>query len=238
MLEIIEFGTLNGQAALGKGISNIASNGSYNQSALTGATASLGNASGAATQTIIETNGTQTTETTEGKNAISYRGFENPWGNTWTMLGGVLIYGDTVSNGGIPYICQNYSYSYNVLTNNYESVGFSLPNSSGWIATFGYGSKKYDWLLMPATVGGTANSALPVGDNGWFDSNLSGLRMIAHGGSWSFEDSDGPFYYACDHTPSDSTYRSYGARLMFVPTKNATYTANIAKWHTEMNQGG
>jgi hypothetical protein len=163
---------------------------------------------------------------------------ENPWGNTWTMLGGIIIYGNTTSNGGVPYICNDYDYSYNTLGNNYESAEFSLPNENGWIANLGYGLKKYDWLLMPAAVNGDANSTLPVGDNGWFDSNLNGIRAVLHGGGWSFQESDGPFYYACDHAPNDTQYKSYGARLMFVPTKNNIYTANIAKWQNKMNIGG
>ena len=238
MLEVIEFGTFNGQAALGKGISNITTNGNYNQAAITGSTASLGNTSGSASSTTIETNGSTTTETENGKVSISYRGLENPWGNTWTMLGGIVVYGNTASNGGIPYICNNYNYSYSALSNNYVSAGFSLANDNGWVASFGYGSKEYDWLFMPAEVGGSANSTLPVGDNGWFDSNLTGLRMVAHGGGWSFEDSNGPFYYACDKQPTDSTYKSYGARLMFIPSQNSIYTANVAKWQAKMNIGG
>lgn len=238
MLEVIEFGTFNGQAVLGKGVSNITTNGNYNQAALTGSTSSLGNTSGSATSTTIETNGSTSTETENGKVSISYRGLENPWGNTWTMLGGVVVYGNTTSNGGVPYICKNYNYSYSALSNNYVSAGFSLANDNGWVASFGYGSKEYDWLFMPAEVGGSANSTLPVGDNGWFDSNLTGLRMVAHGGGWSFEDSNGPFYYACDKQPTDSTYKSYGARLMFIPSQNSIYTANVAKWQAKMNIGG
>ena len=235
MLELIELGTPNGQSALGNGVSNISTSGSYNQAALTGATSSLGNGTGAAAETIIETNGSRTTETANGKVSISYRGLENPWGNTWTMLGGIMIFGNGASNGGIPYICKNYNYSYSSLTNDYEGVGFSLPNNNGWIYAFGYGAKKYDWLFMPAEVGNGANSVLPIGDNGWYDANLSGYRLVAHGGSWSFENSNGLFYYACDKAPNDSTYKSYGARLMFVPTKNAIYNANIAKWQATMN---
>jgi len=82
---------------------------------------------------------------------------------------------------------------------------------------------------MPAEAS-NATSALPIGDNGWFDANLSGTRMVLHGGGWVFGDSDGPFYYACDKQPNDSTYKSYGARLLYIPTKNSTYLANIAKW--------
>jgi len=204
MLELIEFGTMNGQSALGKGISNITTNSNYNQAALTGSTSSLGNASGIAEETTIETNDEQYTVTDSDKVAISYRGMENPWGNTWTMLGGIIVYGDNNSNGGIPYICNDYNYSYTTVGNNYENVEFTLPNENGWVANLGYGLKKYDWLLMPAAVNNGANSSLPVGDNGWFDTNLSGLRAVLHGGGWSFQESDGPFYYACDHAPNDT----------------------------------
>ena len=238
MLEIIEFGTLNGQASLGKGICNLSSSGTYNAAALTGSTSSLGNASGAASSTIIEANGSTTTETEDGKVSIAYRGVENPWGNVWQMLNGVLIYGTTNSNGGVPYICKDGNYSYTTLTNNYESAEFNLPNNNGWISGLGYGSKKYDWILMPAECDSSANSALPVGDNGWFTTNLTGLRMIVQGGGWSFEESDGLFYYGCDKAPTDSTYKSYGARLLYIPTKNSTYTSNVAKWQQKMNIGG
>ena len=238
MIEIIEFGTLNGQASLGKGVCNLSSSGTYNAAALTGSTSSLGNTSGAASSTTIEANGSTTTETEDGKVSIAYRGVENPWGNVWQMLDGVLIYGTTNSNGGVPYICKDKNYSYATLTNNYESAEFSLPNINGWISGLGYGNKKYDWVLMPAECSSSANSALPVGDNGWFTTNLTGLRMIVQGGGWSFEESDGLFYYGCDKAPTDSTYKSYGARLLYIPTKNSTYTSNVAKWQQKMNIGG
>lgn len=238
LLELIEFGTMNGQTALGKGVCNITTVGDNNQAVLTGATSSLGNASGRAETTIGELNGTTTEYTDEDKVSISYRGMENPWGNTWKMLGGVLVYGNTASNGGIPNICKNYDYSYTNITNNYLSTEFSLPNTSSWVSSLGFGSKAYDWVLMPAECSENANSALPIGDSGWFDSNLTGLRIVVVGGSWSFNESDGPFYYGCDKAPNDSSYKSYGARLMYIPTKNTIYTENITKWQTKMNLGG
>ena len=167
MLEVIEFGSFNGQEALGKGICNIGS-GNNNIAALTGATIELGNTSGIAEITTLEENGNISTTSALDKSAISYRGLENPWGNVWQMLNGILIHGNTTSNGGIPYICINNNYSYTNINNNYENVGFSLPNNSGWISALGYGEKKYDWLLMPAEAN-NANSIAPIGDNGWFD---------------------------------------------------------------------
>lgn len=230
MLELIEFGTLNGQVALGRGICDITADGNKNQSALTGSTQSLGNASGSATSTTFEHDNGQTfVEIIDGKVAISYRGMENPWGNTWNMLGGVLVKGTAEQNGGVPYICTNYNYSYTSPTNNYANTEMALPNDSGWISALSYGNKDYDWILMPAACGESANSSLPIGDNGWFDKNLNGNRAVVCGGSWTFGDSNGPFYYGCDKLPNDTSYKSYGARLMFIPTKNAIYNANIAK---------
>ena len=230
MLEIVEFGTLNGQAALGKGICDIQVDGNKNQAALTGSTQSLGNASGSASSTTFEHDDGQTfTETTSGKVAISYRGMENPWGNTWNMLNGVFIKGTAEQNGGIPYICTNYYYSYTSPDSNYTNIGMALPNDSGWISALGYGNKDYDWVLMPSACSSSANSSLPIGDNGWFDKNLNGNRAVVCGGSWTFGDSNGPFYYGCDKLPTDTSYKSYGARLMFIPTKNAIYEANIIK---------
>jgi len=56
------------------------------------------------------------------------------------------------------------------------------------------------------------------------------LRLVIVGGSWAFGESNGPFYYGCDKLPTDSTFRSYGARLIYIPTINAIYNANLAKW--------
>ena len=233
MLELIEFGTLNGQASLGKGICTFTATSEYNQSSLTGSTASLGNASGEATSTVNEVNGVRTAKSGSGELAISYRGLENPWGNTWCMIGNVIISGDGKQNGGVPYICKDYNYSYASLANNYHNTGFSLPNAHGWISRLGYGNKEYDWVLMPSAIN-DGNSVLPIGDSVWVTENLNSIRTVVFGGSWAFEDSNGLFYYGCDKMPTNTMFKSYGARLMFVPTKNSIYTANITKWQQEV----
>jgi len=128
MLALVEFGTMNGQSSLGKGICNLSSSGTQNQSAITGSTANLGNVSGAAASTLFKyDDGSSFTETDDGRVAISYRGLENPWGNIWKMLGGVVIYGASGSNGGVPYICNDFNYT-NAIQVNYSDAGFSLPN--------------------------------------------------------------------------------------------------------------
>lgn len=234
MLEIVEFGSMNGQAALENGIVSISTVSGYNNASQTGSTASLGNNSGYATSTVNITNGVSNTYNTNGKRAISYRGWENPWGNIWRMIGGLNIYGNKEQSGGIPYICTNFNYNISSLTNDYESVGFCLPSNYGWISAMGYGNEHYDWVFMPIECSSSATSTVPVGDNLWTNPDLNGITLAAVGGSWGFGQASGPFYYACDSFLTETSQTGYGASLMFIPTKNNNYTANYQKWHQKM----
>lgn len=223
MLEMIEFGSMNGQTSLEDGISNLPLTANVNCSAITGSTSTLGNATGHAESTISKNDGTDVTNTTAGTRAITYRGMENPWGNVWQMIGDIIVKGDGASQGGQPHIL-NHS------TNEYEYVGFNLPAIYGWISAMGYGDAKYDWVLLPIECASTANSLLPVGDNLWTVSGVSEDKIIAVGGTYEYKESDGPFYYAADRNIAESARHNYGARLMYIPTKNSIYTANINKW--------
>lgn len=230
MLEMVEFGTLNGQTALEKGICEIPNDMNLNCASLTGSTANLGNATGAAAETINETGGTMTTYSVNGKRAISYRGVENPWGNIWRMVAGANVYGNGQMAGGQLYICTDGNYDVLRIDDNYEAVGFYLPSVYGWISNMGYGNEKYDWIYAPALCASTANSLLPVGDNLWTTANLNGKHILLAGGAWAFEDADGPFYYGADR-PSNNNGRNCGCRLMFTPNKSASYyNTNITKW--------
>ena len=230
MLEIVEFGQMNGQQALEAGISELAYTSNKNSSAITGSTSTLGNTTGHAETTISNNNGTQITNTTEGKRAISYRGMENPWGNMWNMIGGINIKGDGYSQGGAPYICNNFNYTPSLINSNYEYIGFNLPSTYGWISGMGYGSEKYDWVYMPAECASGANSLLPIGDNLWTVGSVNENKAVAVGGTYGFGESNGPFYYACDSSANNTSKHNYSARLMFIPTKNAIYESNITKW--------
>jgi len=186
MLSIVEFGTMNGQSALGAGISYITGSSGINCSSITGSTAALGNASGSATATISEDNGTTTTYTEAGKRAISYRGMENPWGNIWRFVGGLNILRENNSTGGLPYICSDFNYNTTAIGNNYRSIGFHLPLTYGWISAMGYANSDYDWVYMPAECSNEANSALPVGDSLYTTTTLNGILLATIGGAWSF----------------------------------------------------
>lgn len=233
MLEIVEFGMMNGQTALEAGITSAMGNGQpvlY----ITGSTAALGNGTGHATSSQALINGVSSTQTDVGKRAICYRGLENPWGHLWQMIGGVNIKGTGQSNGGTAYICTDFNYTPTQVGNNYEEVGYALPTTYKWLNAMGYGNDKYDWVFLPIECSQNANSLLPIGDSIWATNGLNGVNILASGGSYGYTDECGMFYYAADRAVNESARVNYGAKLLFIPTKNATYTTNIAKWNTYM----
>lgn len=226
LLEIVELGTLNGQNALEAGVVNI-NDSNYNCASLSGSTSSIGNGTGAATKTINEINGNYTNKTSAGERAITYRGMENPWGNIWRFVGGMNVRGNSTEAGGVPYICTNFNYDMDNITINYEDLGVYLSSSSGYISAFGYGKAKYDWVFIPVEVNG--NSSIPVGDQSWSTQNLNGINNVMAGGGWKTRESAGIFTYGFDQV-SNHVSRQVGARLMFIPTINNIYRANIQKW--------
>lgn len=215
LLMMIELGRFNTQAAIGQGVVSCPSNGSYNCSSYTGATASLGNATGMATETTYESAGTETVNTTNGKLSVTYRGVENPWGNIWKHTNGINLWGDGHMGGGQVFICDDFSFNESKHDGNYQSAGFTVSNGGGYVSAFGYGDEDYDWLFMPSET--TGNSSLPVGDNFWCTSNLNGYRIARLGGRWADGDYAGGFCWDCNGTPG-TRYYAIGGRLLYVPS--------------------
>lgn len=215
LLMIIELGTMNSQTGIGQGIVSIPDNKAYNCSSLTGSTAELGNSTGQATETVNEIGGTETTYNVNGKVSVTYRGVENPYGNIFKHIQGVNVWGDGSMCGGQPYVANNFTFNESKNSDNYEGVGFTLPNANGYINAMGYGKEEYDWLLLPSEIGGT--SALPVGDFFYVTSDLNDYRIVLGGGSWNYGSFDGSFFGRCGYNVG-SRDRSVGGRLLYVPT--------------------
>lgn len=215
LLMLIELGRFNTQAAIGQGVVSCPNNGSYNCSSYTGSTASLGNATGMATETTYESAGTETVNTTNGKLSVTYRGVENPWGNIWKHTNGINLWGDGHMGGGQVFICDDFSFNESKHDGNYQSAGFTISNGDGYVSAFGYGDEDYDWLFMPSET--TGNSSIPVGDYFWRTSNLNGYRIARLGGYWNTGDYAGGFFWYCDNAPGGRN--SYvGGRLLYVPS--------------------
>ena len=215
LLMMIELGIMNSQRGIGQGIVNIPNNASYNCSSLTGSTVGLGNSTGQAKETINEIGGTKTTYNVNDKVSVSYRGIENPWGNIAKQVQGINIWGDGTMAGGQPYVANDFVFNELKHSDNYEPVGFTLPNANGFIKAMGYGSENYDWLLMPSEIGGT--SALPVGDYLYITQNLNGTRITQFGGGWQSGINAGSFYQIFNGSTGGCS-RSAGGRLLYVPT--------------------
>lgn len=221
LLMIIELGTMNSQTGIGQGIVSIPDNKAYNCSSLTGSTAELGNSTGQATETVNEIGGTETTNNVNGKVSVTYRGVENPYGNIFKHIQGVNVWGDGSMCGGQPYVANNFTFNESKNSDNYEGVGFTLPNANGYINAMGYGKEEYDWLLLPSEIGGT--SALPVGDYFYVTSDLNDYRIVLGGGSWNYGSYDGSFFGRCGYNVG-SRDRSAGGRLIYVPTAKSGNT--------------
>ena len=215
LLMMIELGTLNVQSAVGHGVVTVSDNGNYNCASLTGATASLGNATGMASTTIGESAGTETTETTNGKLSVSYRGVENPWGNIWKYINGINLWGNGSMNGGQAYICSDFTFSDSDRTQHYQPSGFTVSNSNGYASAFGYGDEAYDWLMIPSEC--TGSSIEPVGDQSYFKPNLNEFNIARLGGSWNSNTNGGAYCWGFVYTPG-LRYYFLGGRLLYVPT--------------------
>lgn len=213
LLMIIELGTMNTQNGINQGVVSITDNTLYNCAVHTGSTSSLGNATGRATSSIGYKGADRTEYTGDSQTSISFRGVENFWGNIWKLIEGLRFWGNTHMLGGQPYICKDFNYTENKHSDNYESVGFTLPNSNGYIKAMGY-DKNFDWLFIPSKVGG--GSSKPVGDYAYVTSNLNDYRATCLGGSWNDGSTAGGFYLRC-YDWVGIHLRTIGGRLVYIP---------------------
>ena len=192
LMMLMEFGTFNIQEAFYPGVTQITDTGNtYCAAVLTGATASLGNGSGEAASSVSVVNGVSTTYTTSGKVSISYRGIENPYGNTWRYVGNLECTSERISLG---------------------TDWCFFPTQNEWISTFNAITKPY---FIPISSSISADSSLPIGDYCFVGKNLTNV-WIAIGGAYNSDQQGGPFTYAVNRGGSNSTASIWrGARLAY-----------------------
>lgn len=199
LLFLVEYASLNTQTNLGKGVVRKTDDGSTNMAENTGATSSLGNASGMATGA-------------DGFVSISYRGEENLWGNIWKWIDGINLYPYRVNHAYI----ADHSFADNIGTTPYKDAGFTLAFASGYISAFGYSGEEYDWLFLPSECSGT--DTLPVGDYFWQYATFSSSWLtFIYGGSWSTGTGAGGFCLD-ERYGSAARNRIIGSRLLYIPT--------------------
>lgn len=192
LLYLIEYANFNSQATIGRGVVDKTDDGSTNMAVNTGATSSLGNASGKASGT-------------DGLVSVSYRGIENFWGNIWTWVDGLNIQADHK-----PWIAD-YAFASDMFTSPYTYLNGTLANTSGYAKDILFNSS-IDYGFLPTVVGGSETSYLC--DNYY---QATGNRVAMLGGSWVYGSAAGAFCWALS---GDSSLRgrTVGARLLYIPS--------------------
>lgn len=200
LLMLVEYATFNMQTAIGNGNVSKTDDGATNMAENTGATTSLGNASGVVTNT-------------NGILIVSYRGEENPWGNIWKWVDGINIQNPTpfaAGQHGNVYVADH-GFADGISASPYEDTGIHPCYGEGYVSAFGY-NEKFDWLFIPTEHSG--NSSLPVGD--YMYNNQPGWRVAHLGGHWGNGSAAGAFYWSLNNAAS-YRHRTIGGRLVYVP---------------------
>lgn len=202
LLMLIEYASFNMQKAIGRGNTDQTSSAANIQ--YTGATVSLGNASGA----VTNANGIQ---------LISYRGEENFWGNIWTWVDGMNEENPEPFESGQAGTLHvaDHGFADNSKASPYKNTGIHPIQGSGYVSAFGY-SEEFDWLFIAVEYSGS--DALPVGDCAW--NNNSGWRVARLGGCCANGSHAGAFYWNLNLAASSRDW-SIGGRLVYVPSKKA-----------------
>lgn len=204
LLMLVEYATFNVQSVIGNGAVNKTDDGTTSMTENSGATVSLGNASGA----VTNANGIQ---------IVSYRGEENFWGNIWWWVDGMNEQNpSTFAEGDFGTLfVADHGFADDSSASPYKNTGIRPCYGGGYVSAFGW-SDEFDWLFIPAEKNG--NSSLPVGDYYW--NGNPGWRVAILGGRWDDGARAGAFCWTLDSAASNR-YRGIGGRLVYVPSKKA-----------------
>lgn len=184
LLYLVEFANFNSQNMLGNGISGDSA--AHN----TGETDAMIYHTGRA-------------EGTNNLSAVQYRHIENPYGNVYTFVDGILI------NEHEVFLCTDPQYYGNEITENYLSTGITTPDSNGYPKDLIF-SDSYSWALIPSELGGSTSTYLCD-----YYYQASGLRILYVGGSWSSGVSAGFWFFNARQASSLSS-SNVGGRSVFI----------------------
>lgn len=192
-LFVIEYATFNSQATynaaltsdgyhqggLGAGISNMSNQNKYNVSCpITpcGYGNSFGNFTGIKEIPTLAYTGTDSANYTRPSMYIArYRGFENPFGDIWTNLEGIVLKRSVTNASSIVYTTTESANFDDLLTNKLQA-GTEIA-SDGYITKFDLGSNAE---IIPSAVGG--NESTYKCDYHWCNANSLEFRTLLVGG--------------------------------------------------------
>ena len=205
-LFVIEYATFNSQATynaaltsdgyhqggLGAGISNMSNWDKYNASCpITpcGYGNSLGNFTGIKEIPTLAYTGTDSANYTRPSMYIArYRGFENPFGDIWTNLEGIVLKRSAANASSIVYTTTDSANFDDLLTNKLQA-GTEIA-SDGWTTKFDLGSNAE---IIPSAVGG--NESTYKCDQHWCNASSIESRTLLVGGDAHAGAYDGLGYF-------------------------------------------
>lgn len=184
------------QSVIGNGAVSKTDDGKTSMTENTGATITLGNASGS----VVNANGIQ---------IVSYRGEENFWGNIWWWIDGINHYANATTGECETYVADH-GFADDIKAAPYEDTGMTAKYGNGYVSAFCY-SEDFDWLFLPGEFNG--NTALPVGDYCW-NQNGTGWCVAILGAVWVDGLAAGAFCWNLGSASSDRA-RYVGGRLVY-----------------------
>ena len=153
---------------------------------------------------VGQTIGNSTSEHSDNVSVVVYRGIENLWGNIWSWIDGLTMYGLK------PYVYTGYSF-----TDSYSigvQLSFDIP-SAATITRFGYDST-FNWVFLPKYFNSSNSMINDIVDGVYFP---QGTYISMLGGGYANATDAGLFNLNVTNS-SSSTGSKIGSRLMYVPS--------------------
>lgn len=174
----------------------------------------LGNGTGLVSLTIPEfTYGADSTvKASQTMQMARWRGFDNPFGDLWTNLDGIIIDVDAdnhPNNMNYVYTCQDASKYADTLNDSYVKVGEEI-HQNGYTKSFDLGNAAH---IIPHVMGGAATKY--ICDYHWAGSRNNHLNTLIVGGSASNGADSGLGYFQ-----SNLDIYSYQASISFRSVSN------------------
>lgn len=182
----------------------------------------LGNRTGLVSLTIPEfTYGSDNTvRAAQTMQMARWRGFDNPFGDIWTNLDGIIIDADAdnhPNNMNYVYTCQDASKYADTLNDSYVKVGEEI-HWDGYTKSFDLGDAAH---IIPHVMGG--NTTQYICDYHWTGDKNKTLRTLFVGGSASNGSHAGLGYFdssnGVSHAWTAVGFRSVSGFLSFSPDK-------------------
>ena len=197
LLYLLEYGGFNSQTLLSIGVTNITDDSSTNMAINTGYTAPLGNASGQVAVVHY-----QTAQTTY---AMSYRGIENFYGNTWKFVDGINIKADYM-----PWVADH-GFASDTFASPYVDSKLTVSSADGFVSDIvTENTVPSDYGFLPSATAGSSSRKLCD-----YYYRAAGNRIAMAGGAWNAGSSAGAFYWYL-YAASSASNRSMGARLLYI----------------------